>query len=274
MSKRLRRKALLLCAIAVVAFLCLVIILDAGSETLTATTYHLSTDRITGSLTIVQLSDLHSRQFGEGNRDLLRLIEEQDPDLIADTGDTIFGGSKDISFLDPLEEGLSRIAPVFFVTGNHEYKSGMKNEILSVLEKYRVTVLHGEIKTLTVRGNAVAVGGIDDVRYVRTEPTGVLSALETAKGYPVLLMHEPQTFAKVADYDIPLTLSGHTHGGQIELPFIGVLYVPNQFPPRFVSGLYTLKSNQMVVSQGLGNSALPVRINCPPEITVIKIAGK
>ena len=167
-------------------------------------------------------------------------------------------------------EGFVELAPVYYVTGNHEIATGKVDEIKSSLSQLGVTVLSNEVETLSIEGQTIEVFGIDDP----LNGTRIADALakHPRTDLPRLtLSHRPEVFEEYVRSEQSLVFSGHAHGGQIRIPGLGGLIAPGQgFFPQYTAGVYEEGETQMVVSRGLGNSLFPVRIfNRPEVVTVI-----
>ena len=198
---------------------------------------------------IAHVSDLHNAQFGTDNEKLLELLRTAAPDCIAVTGDIVDSRRTDFDVAAAFMDAAAEIAPVYYVTGNHESRLKDYPELEQRFTDSGVSVLHG-------------------AAYV----ADALEGLADEAIFTVLLSHRPELFAAYAAAGVDLTLSGHAHGGQFRLPFIGGLAAPDQgLFPRYTSGLYTNGRSQMVVSRGLGNSLFPFRVNNRPEVVLITL---
>ncbi|MEK4933024.1 metallophosphoesterase [Bacillus sp. FSL M7-1345] len=230
---------------------------------------------------ILQLSDLHNKKFGENQNVLIKKVKNLNPDIIVITGDLIDSKSYDAEIsLQVLREIVTEY-PVYFVTGNHEQWSGKYNSLEKELKKYNVTVLRNEHVSIQKDGQEINLLGIDDPEFTsgnRDEEHIVKSEIRKAKdginsdGFKVLLSHRPEFFEEYVDEKVDLVLSGHAHGGQVRLPFIGGLVAPNQgILPKYTAGLYEKQNTSMIVSRGLGNSIIPQRVFNRPEIVVVQL---
>ncbi|NEU32403.1 metallophosphoesterase [bacterium LRH843] len=231
---------------------------------------------------IIQLSDLHNKSFGEDQRRLIRKVKETNPDLIVFTGDLV-GWQKD--GLDAgivLMENLVDIAPTYFVTGNHDKWAMNEQSLESRLESYGVNLLRDEVEMISVGEDMIQLIGIDDrpgfhlneVERGNSEGED-LNLLEAALAneFTILLAHRPELFSLYSDYNVDLVFSGHAHGGQVRLPFIGGLFSPNQgLFPKYTSGDYSFNDTTMLVNRGLGNSSFPFRIFNRPEIVLVTLS--
>jgi len=176
------------------------------------------------------------------------------------------------------------IAPVYYVTGNHEARISEYGKLKTALEITGVTVLENERTVLEKDGDTITLLGIDDPSFTADYLTGDSAAVvkntlddlvTEGVGYTVLLSHRPELFDVYAESGVNLVFSGHAHGGQIRLPFIGGLAAPNQgLFPKYDAGLFTEGDTNMVVSRGLGNSLFPFRVNNRPEIVVVQLTSE
>ena len=228
---------------------------------------------------IAHVSDLHNAVFGRKNEKLLSLIRAAEPDIIAITGDLIDSRHTDIDSALAFVEAAAEIAPVYYVTGNHESRLDF-DEIEPRLIAAGARVLRNEAEDIGHGGERIRLAGIDDPSFIRTGGTSEeraaaeLEQLGDGGGtFTVLLAHRPELVEVYAEYGAGLVLSGHAHGGQVRLPLLGGLYAPGQgLLPEYDSGLYSLGETQMVVSRGLGNSVAPLRVNNRPELVIVTLS--
>ncbi|KMK75525.1 metallophosphoesterase [Alkalihalobacillus pseudalcaliphilus] len=231
-------------------------------------------------LAVVHLSDLHSKGFGTQQQKLLTKVSAEKPDLIFMTGDLI--DAKKADSKEPLElmRGLVQLAPVYFVTGNHEWWSGEYGQLEQALDQLGVVVLRNESMNVTVHEREFTLIGIDDPAMLnQEEEQTVVEFMQQAMDgnnaetdFTLLLAHRPDFFYLYQEFDIDLVLSGHAHGGQIGLPYNGGLVAPNQgFFPKYVKGAYEEDETIMIVHRGLGNSIIPQRLFNQPEVIRISI---
>lgn len=230
---------------------------------------------------ILQISDLHNKKFGDSQETLIQKVKIINPDIIAITGDLIDSKSYDPEVSMELIRELVKKYPVYFVTGNHEKWSGKYNDLEKELKKHHVTILRNEHVSIQKGEQKINLLGIDDPEFVtgnRDEGNVVKDEIIKAKfemqpdTYNVLLSHRPEFLTEYADEQIDLVLSGHAHGGQVRLPFIGGLVASNQgILPTYTAGLYEKQNTSIVVSRGLGNSIIPQRIFNRPELVVVQL---
>ena len=228
---------------------------------------------------IAQVSDLHNAQFGPENRDLLERLAKLEPDIIVITGDLIDRRRTDTAVALDFVRAALEIAPCYFAPGNHEGGSAAYPALAEELRKLGTVVLESRAEVLEREGEFLRLAGAEDYTCFEAGPgepqvAAMLSALEPAlePGYNIVLFHRPELAGRLDKMDVDLILSGHAHGGQFRLPFVGGVYAPDQgFFPEYDSGLYDLGDRFLVVSRGLGNSLFPLRINNRPEILLITL---
>jgi predicted MPP superfamily phosphohydrolase len=234
---------------------------------------------------IAHVSDLHNAEFGEDNSKLIKMLKDAKPDIIAITGDVIDSRRTNIDIsLKFINEAL-KIAPCYYVSGNHESRIGDYEILKENMIMAGVTVLENQTEVIRYLNSNIKIIGISDPSfnsdYLFGDEEFVMKSQleETLQGeddFKVLLSHRPEFFELYTDYEIDLVLSGHAHGGQFVLPFLGGLFAPGQgFFPRYTAGLYSTNDLEMYVGTGIGNSVIPVRIFNPPEVlTIILEANK
>ena len=251
------------------------------------TNYKIETD-LADDLRILQLTDLHDKQFGKNNKDLIQRVKENKPDIIVMTGDMINQDNPDASDLCQLIEKAKDIAPVYYSYGNHEYgwERNWGEELTPLIEKSGAIVLKHEFVDTDIKGNTIRIGGYygyyrrphmvsEDIEYIKDEEV-FCNSFEDTDNYKILLSHIPTTWLDwncIDDYPIDLIFSGHYHGGIIRIPFIerGV-YAPyiGWFPP-YTKGIFEGKKATCILSTGLGDEHRLQRINNPPEIVVLDL---
>ena len=230
---------------------------------------------------IAQVSDLHNAEFGEGNSKLIQLLSQTEPDFIVLTGDLIDSRNTDIEIALAFAREALKIAPVYYISGNHEARVSEYEGLKMGLAEAGVIVLENQKVEITREGESITLMGIDDPsfqeNYLFGDSEGVAKqAIETllrvSDGYTVLLSHRPELFELYVETGMDLVFSGHAHGGQFRLPFIGGLVAPNQgFFPKYDAGLFSEENTTMIVSRGVGNSIVPLRFNNRPEIIVVML---
>ncbi len=241
------------------------------NERIAVAEFDLYSDKVTHPVTIVQISDLHEKSFGRGNARLFEQVRTLHPDLIAITGDIIFNSytqSPDIAYMENLAAQCAATAPSFFVTGNHDrYHEQAVKEAFS---SRGVTVLDETVVPFTAGDTQLMIGGIDDPSLDKDSIDRI--HFPDNGHFNILLAHDPEPFAETYDRkNADLVLSGHTHGGQVRLPWGKAVFTPEGFLPEYSDGLYTSGDTTMVISMGLGSSVIPIRLFAQPEITLIRL---
>lgn len=235
-------------------------------------------------LRIVQVSDLHAHHHGSKGERLIQAVSAAKPDIIVLTGDQISmdSGRADINFSIEMTRRLAKIAPVYLITGNHEAGHRDVDQILAEFETAGAHLLRGETTMIERGGQRIELAGIDDPNMRWSDATYMgdaevakqnLADVDFARGeYTVLLAHRPDEFDVYAHSPAELVLAGHNHGGQVRVPGLGGLINPKRelFPP-YTEGSFTTRGTEMIVSRGLGDSLLPIRVNNPYEIVVVTL---
>lgn len=219
---------------------------------------------------IVLISDLHHKNFGKNQSELIDKIKAQSPDMIALTGDIVDEKHKDMESIEDFIAGIRDIAPAYYVSGNHEHDPGARYqyEQLKVLfEKYGIADL--DYKTFKIeRGGASIV--LTGVSFCGKAITTKLKYADESK-FNILLYHGSDVFDMISGYGYDIMLSGHAHGGVIRLPIVGgVLGNERDFFPKFDGGVYVENNCTMFSSKGLGDAEVP-RFYNPPEIVVVTL---
>lgn len=208
---------------------------------------------------IAVLSDLHENELGAGNAKLIAEVIKAEPDIIAVTGDLIDEPGHD-AYVRNLMTQLLEIAPVYYVTGNHEWASGVINELFAILDETGVNVLRNEYVELERGGETIVLAGIDDPNgpYDMKTPQELMDEIRAAEGedkYITLLAHRNDKVDLYDEIEAPLVLCGHGHGGIIRLPFTdGLISTSREWFPSYTSGVYEEDDTTLLVSRGLGNN--------------------
>lgn len=232
---------------------------------------------------IAQVSDLHNAEFGDGNQRLLDMLREAEPDMIAITGDLIDSRKTNIAVALAFAEEAVRIAPCYYVSGNHEARVPEYRELKAGLEAAGVTVLDDARVEIEISGKSITVIGVNDPSFHADYLTSDAAVMDRKlselpsedAGFTILLSHRPELFDTYAAHNMDLVLTGHAHGGQFRLPLIGGLIAPNQgLFPKYDDGLYSEGNTSMIVSRGLGNSIIPFRFNNRPEVVLIELKSQ
>lgn len=262
--------------------------LYTSKYTLTTTKNTFFYDKLTAPVRIVQLTDLHNSVFGKDNERLAAAVEEQAPDLIVLTGDLINSDEEDCSVVKTLLEKLGRIAPVYVSYGNHEffYEKIFHKDVKKSFEEAGAKVLEFSYEDVEIRGQKLRLGGLygycTPAKYLETKEAderecAFLTEFQATDRLTILLAHMPFAWIVndgISEWSIDCVFSGHDHGGQIRIPFVGGLYAPDQgFFPGRDCGLYESGDGQkvLVLSRGLGSTRRIPRVFNVPEIVVMDL---
>ena len=250
------------------------------------TNYDITSKKVKNEIIIAQISDLHNTSFGKHNKTLVNKIKDIKPDIIAITGDLIDSSKTNITVAINFINQAVKIAPIYYVPGNHEaWNLSDYSTLKDKLKKAGVVVLEGEDKEIKVKDNKISLLGITDPDYIGEAGISELDVVSTdldtlsydSDNLVILLSHRPELFSAYKHRDIDLVLTGHAHGGQFRTSLSGGLLAPDQgLFPKYTSGIYKDKEDktQMIVSRGLGNSVIPIRINNNPEVVVVNVRRK
>lgn len=225
-------------------------------------------------LRIVELADLHGRVFGRGSRRLLAAVRRAEPDLICIDGD-LFDERTDLAMLPPLLRGLCAIAPVYYVTGNHEWRVPGLRGILAQMRACGVTVLQDDWRVLRRGEDALVLAGTDDPcgPAERKTPAELIADIRAEAGeaaFLLLLTHRNDQLPQWSALGVQAVLAGHCHGGVVRLPFVGGLFgTDRRLFPAWDAGLYRQGETALYVSRGLGYTNVHFRLFNRPEVAVI-----
>ncbi|MGN1002025.1 MAG: metallophosphoesterase [Oscillospiraceae bacterium] len=263
----------------ILRLLLLVALLLADSRwRLVTTEYAVASPRLPAAFDgfrVVQFSDLHGREFGEGNARLLKKVAAAEPDLIALTGD-LADENTDLAVIDTLLDALTDIAPVYYVSGNHEWWAGNLGELEELFEAHGVRYLRNEYVLLEREGESIVLAGVEDPNGYSDmmRPDELVDIINKSRpdAFTVLLGHRNYWVEEYPDLEVDIILCGHAHGGIVRLPFLGgLLGTDRSFFPAYVDGMTASGRYQMIVSRGLGGSVPIPRFLNNPEIVVLTL---
>ena len=276
--KRLFKILLSLCIL-----LCLCGWVAWGNTALEINEYTIKSERLPSAFSgfrIAQVSDLHNATFGENNEKLLKKLESAQPHVIVLTGDLIDSRRTNIEVSARFASACTKLAPTYYVSGNHESRGGYA-QLKDGLLASGVTVLENQETFMEKDGERIRLIGVVDPDFrknvYQTDTAYMqetLSAFSWGAEYTVLLSQRPELFDSYVEVGADLVFSGHAHGGQFRIPFLGGLFAPDQgFLPKYDAGLYQQSQTSMFVSRGIGNSLFPFRVNNRPEIIVVTLSN-
>lgn len=237
---------------------------------------------------IAQISDFHNNVLGEDNCLIIDAVEKQKPDIIVITGDYLDSRNPQTAICNELTEKLVSIAPVYYVTGNHEHRiPEQRIQVEERMSELGVHILRRSAEYIEHEDGKVQIVGTDDPTFYIPEDAPENTAVEISDEMiadidslcdddciSILLAHRPALFEKYADAGADVIFAGHEHGGQFRLPFIGGVFAPDEhFFPKYSEGMRTKDGSTLIISRGLGQSVFPFRINNSPELTVAELKG-
>lgn len=282
MAKRWKR---IICLVALLAIMLLTWSIVSARDLSTA--YYTVAADLRFSVRIVHLTDLHSWEFGEQNQELVQMVTEQEPDLILMTGDMLDKTDEDAHVACELIEKLVDIAPVYYGYGNHEKAWEKENGKLleAELTDAGATVLDCAYADIEVNGQKLRIGGyhgyyrrphmLQSTDEQQNAENQFFDEFENTDQYKILLCHIPTAWldwGMIDDQPVDLVLTGHYHGGQVRLPFIGGLIAPYVgWFPEYAEGMYEGETATAILSTGLGSSPGIPRINNPPQMVVVDL---
>lgn len=280
------KKRIIIVSIFVIILLLLGFYLNFENTSLQVAHYDILDNKIPedfNNYRIIQVSDFHNTTSKKLTNDLVENIKKQKPNIIVLTGDLIDSRKTEVTFAINFIKEIKDIAPIYYVTGNHEARVSKYSELKEQMNNLGIDIL--ENKAIAIRQNDSTLNliGINDPSFanenkvsdneiIRTE----INNLEYDKDiYTILLSHRPEAFDTYVSENINLIFTGHAHGGQIRIPFVGGVVAPNQgLFPKYTSGKYEEKNTTMIVSRGIGNSIFPFRINNRPELIIVVLKNK
>ncbi|MBQ9532049.1 MAG: metallophosphoesterase [Eubacterium sp.] len=274
--------------IAIILLILISLFLYFQNNKIDITKYSIKSEKVNNSIIIAHLSDMHSKPF----KKVVKKLSEIKPDIICITGDYINDHAKNKEKMFDLASEMVEFAPVYYITGNHERRLDNFEEIMQSLRESGFNVLLDEVATAEIKDSEIDILGLDenmaDHKDYRARKAGIFEyrdmkpyfeELNKANGFKIVLSHCPENFEGLKEmnysqYDFDIQLSGHAHGGQFILPFIGPVFAPGQgLFPKYARGSFGERP-KLIISRGLGNSEFPFRLFNHPEINVIRINNK
>ena len=270
------------------SIICLLLILCGiyfyfENTTLEVSTYQIASNKIPNEFNnykIIQISDFHNNTSSKLTKKLIAEIKNQKPNIIVITGDLIDSTKTNVDIAIDMIKEIIEIAPVYYVTGNHEARTNEYDNLKSQMIELGVKILENEAQEIQLNNSTINILGINDPSFNKErdilDSEIVKSNMENIRynedDFTILLSHRPEVFKIYVEKNIDLVFTGHAHGGQIRLPFIGGIIAPNQGAlPEYTDGIYREKDTTMVVSRGIGNSIIPFRVNNRPELVIVEL---
>ena len=289
MNKHLKRILIICGVLVLVAVAVLGVSGYMGATQLTVTRYQVSAN-VTENLRIVHLTDLHSRVYGENNDTLVQLVAEQKPDMIFLTGDMLSMSDEGPEVVCALIERLAAIAPVYYGYGNHEtgWQERTGELLETALTQAGALVLDCCYTDITVKGQQLRIGGYhgywrrahmtaDDPEQIEAE-NAFAEKFENTDRIKLLLCHIPTAWLDwelINDCPVDVVFSGHYHGGQVRLPFVGGLYAPYVgWLPEYTQGIFRGEQATCILSTGVGSEDHLPRIFNLPEIVIVDVVSE
>lgn len=228
---------------------------------------------------ILQVTDIHCDKVGYSDLEFFKKIKNENPDIIVITGDIFDSYNNYPEYAYNFLANLSEIANCYYVSGNHELRLPLEYEHLkNILDKLNIKNLNNTSIELFREKESINLAGVEDFNYFKnmykenhySEFRNQLIKNRKLGMYNILLSHRPEKFNMYEELNYNLIFSGHAHGGQWNIPFVGRIFSPSQgLFPEYTHGICTLNNTSMIISQGLGNSSFPVRINNRLELVVV-----
>lgn len=282
-NKKKRTKIIAISVISAVLIM-LIIWVAWSNKALELNSYTISTDKLPevfNGFRIAQVSDLHNAEMGKDNEKLISMLVDAEPDIIVITGDMIDSRNTKVDVALDFVEHAVKIAPCYYVTGNHEARVDEYSDLKDGLLELGVIVLEDARAEIELSGEIITLIGVGDPSFQTDylfgdDETVMKSKLDELTseddGYTVLLSHRPELFDTYVESGVDIVFSGHAHGGQFRIPFVGGVVAPNQGVfPKYDAGIYANGNTNMVVSRGVGNSIIPFRVNNRPEVILIEL---
>lgn len=225
------------------------------------------------SIKLLQISDVHDRKVMNSNQQLIQLVQKAQPDVIVITGDLIDDNTKSLENAYALVEGIAAIQPkIYFVTGNHEWRGGLVDQLKEGLNQRGILVLDNKNDIADIGGLSINLCGVADWTSGQLDMSTAIEGMDNGN-FTVMLAHDPWIIHDYETFVPDLTLSGHTHGGQVRLPIVGAILAPGQrLFPELDKGFYNIKNEKLLyIDSGVGTSLLPIRFLNRSQVTLITI---
>lgn len=239
------------------------------------------------NLKILHLSDFHSRGFGQKEKKILEILSQLSPDFIFITGDIVDWSTRDFESCRKFWKELSKNyqGRIFAVYGNHDHRNKNFRDLDAFLKESKIEILNNESRKIEKGEDFIYLIGVDDSHLGYDNIENAMKGIKS-NASKILLAHSPEIFRKIKDLpanrlepqgdwqagkDINLVLAGHTHGGQINIPFFSYFVLPLKYDKKYKSGLFEENLIYLYVSRGIGETVLPIRVNAFPEVALIEL---
>lgn len=231
---------------------------------------------------IAHISDFHNTNSKRIKKNLVKKMEENSPDIIVITGDLIDSRRTNIQTAKEFVESIVHIAPIYYVLGNHESRKENIAEFEKILQESGAIILRNQKVKLNKKEEVIELIGLDDpdfytnatsIEEIKVKLEEKISTLvDDENKFAILLIHRPEYLEVYSNNNLDLVFTGHAHGGQIRIPFIGGIVAPGQgFFPKYTKGIHQVNETKTVISRGIGNSRFPFRVNNRPEIIFVDL---
>ncbi|MBP0979358.1 MAG: metallophosphoesterase [Oscillospiraceae bacterium] len=276
----------------------LVCIYDSNNK-IQMTYLNFENNKISSQVKILHLSDLHRKLFGVDNKNFINKIKKESPDVIFITGDIAEFSDDEMKTLKQDSEELYQenleytvkilrdivsVAPTYLILGNHEhvfekFDQGFNN-FKNIVANTGVILLINQVTKININQDIINILGVDNYSYQDISINNLIEQFQRESGIKIILDHYPTNFSlngkfSYVNYDIDYVFSGHEHGGQIRIPFIGGIFSHEEgLFPKYCEGVYLENDSTLIISRGLGNSTIPVRVFNRPEIIVVTVGPK
>ena len=241
------------------------------------TKYNIKSDKVEGKFKIIHISDFHNEGNKWLHKQVINHIKKEKPNIIVITGDLV--DTYKTKYVKVLLDEITPLAPIYYVSGNHEYEHRGYKNLRKILLKYKVNLLENE--SIELKNNICLYGIMDPKFEEREDESNVVKEILDnfnikSSNYNILLSHRPELFDIYSEYSFNLVFTGHAHGGQFIIPGVGPLFAPHQgIRPKYARGKHKKRNTNMIVSRGLGNSLFArIRINNRPELIVVSLSNK
>ena len=259
------------------SLICLYLLTYIFNFIIEVNTYKIKSPKVNKKVRVALITDLHNSRYGKSQKNIIRKIDAQKPDIILLSGDI----AEDYKGNENAFELVTRLAdkyPCYYVSGNHECRSGNLKKIKDKMKQCGAVVLEGEGETIEINGQKINICGVDDYfigeqRFIKQLDNSVSDI--DMKNYTILISHRPDLERLYTSYDFDLIVSGHQHGGQWRIPYLfenGLVAPDGKFLPEYTTGKRTIGNSQQIVSRGLSKLTPPLsRVFNSPEVIIIDI---